>query len=753
MKTELLDRLPAIGFAFDTETWLTRPKFVPPLVCASVSSLALKGRLLDKAEAREEFIRLMNPGPVIVTANGAFDMFVMAHDLARNGHDPVEILELIFAKYDRGEVFDVLIAEALDAIQLGCLGYDPRTGQKLRNAEGKQTGYYSLYSVCDTTFNYQGSKDADAWRKSYALLDGVPIAQWPEEARKYPVDDSNHTLIAALVQCGHLGRNAGIAGLQTAERRRAHNLHAMADIARASIALHLGACWGFGIDQEAVEALAGIVEPTIAAGAKAFEDVGLIRGPDDKKAGTKDLAALKKRVVEAYGVGKLAPCPYCQHTKHPKTGEHLIGKVLSPKSGSPVNDPACGGTGYDLAAIGPVLPRTDKGGIATARDVLIDSGDDVLYDFGEWGEQAKIVSTYIPALRDGLPLRPNVPLVNERASYAGIVQTMPRKGAVRDCVVARPGTVLSSVDFGQVELCTLGQICIWQIGYSKLADVLNSKDSTGVPMDPHAVLGADLCGRTYDEFRALLLGGDKQLADYRQAAKWGNFGFGGMMGPPKFVITNRKAPGMTTKAPNGKAYKGVRFCLLIGGRPACGEEKITEWYDRPQSPVCKACVEAAITIREAWFCRWSEMKAYFDFIKHQVENYGTITHFVSGVVRQVDSVTQAANGYFSSLAAIGAKRAFYAVTRECYLARPGDALYGSRPIGFIHDEAVCEHPVDRSHAAAMRVTEIMLSEMQKVTPDVTIKAEPALIRRLYKDAKPVYDSAGNLVPWEPGSDD
>jgi hypothetical protein len=735
MQTEYLDRMPAIGFAFDTETWLSKPKFVPPLVCASVSSLALKGRLLDKAEAREEFIRLMNPGPIIVTANGAFDMFVMAHDLAREGHDPVEILELIFGKYDRGEVYDILIGEALDAIARGCLGIDPRTGQKLRNAEGKQTGYYSLYSVCDTTFNYQGSKDADAWRKSYALLDGVPLDQWPADARKYPVDDSNHTLIAALVQCGHLGRDAGIAGLRTAERRRANNLHAMADIARAAFALHLGSCWGFGIDQEAVEALAGKIEPAIAAGAKAFEAVGLIRGPDDKKAGTKDLAALKKRVVEAYGVGKLAPCPYCEST--------MPGKVLSPKSGKPINDPACNGTGYDLEAIGPVLPRTDKDGVTTARDVLIDSGDDVLYEFGEWGELAKTISTYVPALRNGLPLFPNVPLVNERVSYAGIVQTMPRKGAVRDCVVARPGTVLSSVDFGQVELCTLGQVCIWLLGHSKLADVMNSG------ADPHAVLGADLCGRTYDEFTALLKGGDKQLADYRQAAKWGNFGFGGMMGPPKFVITNRRAPGMTTKAPGGKVYKGVRFCLLIGGRPVCGEEKITEWYDRPQSPVCKACVESAITIREAWFGRWTEMKAYFDFIKHQVEDHGTITHFVSGVVRQVDTVTQAANGYFSALAAVGAKRAFYAVTRECYLARPGDALYGSRPIGFIHDESVCEHPEDRAHAAAMRVTEIMLEEMQKVTPDVKIKAEPAIMKKLYKGASPVFDGAGNLIPWEP----
>ena len=616
----------------------------------------------------------------------------------------------------------------MDAIADGCLGYDHRNEGPLRDpATGRVTKYYSQAIVCDLTFAFEGAKDNDEFRKSYALLDGIPIDQWPERARTYPIDDTRNALIAALVQTGHLGRDAGIAGLKTAPRRRARNLHAMADIAYAAFALHLGACWGFGVDQTMVSELGDRVLASIEAGTATFKDCGFIR--DD---GTGNKAIQKRALVLAYGPN-VGPCPVCDGT----------GKVASATSGNPINDKACDGTGLDIESLGFLLPRTEKGAVSTARDVLVDSGDDTLIEFAEWGETAKIVSTYVPALVDGLPLRPNVPLKNERVSYSGIVQTMPRKGAVRDCVVARPGTLISSVDFTGVELCTLAQTCIDTVGFSNLGEVLNSGS------DAHSVLGADVCGRTYDEFIALKNAGDRQIADYRQAAKWGNFGFGGGMGEPKFVITNRKAPGMTTKAPDGKEYKGVRFCILVGGRPRCGEEKLTEWKGRPTTPVCAACVDAAVIIRTAWFTRWAEMRPYFNFINDVVESVGAITHFVSGVVRGGVTFTEAANGMFSSRAAIGAKRAFVAVTRAAYLARPGSVLYGTRPIAFIHDEALCEHPTDRAGDAAREVCRIMVDEMQKVTPDVIIRSSPALMRRLYKGAEETLDSAGNLIPWEP----
>ena len=41
-----------------------------------------------------------------------------------------------------------------------------------------------------------------------------------------------------------------------------------------------------------------------------------------------------------------------------------------------------------------------------------------------------------------------------------------------------------------------------------------------------------------------------------------------------------------------------------------------------------------------------------------------------------------------------------------------------------------------------------MREMKRFVPDVTITAEPALMTRWRKKAKPVFEN-GRLVPWEP----
>ena len=50
----------------------------------------------------------------------------------------------------------------------------------------------------------------------------------------------------------------------------------------------------------------------------------------------------------------------------------------------------------------------------------------------------------------------------------------------------------------------------------------------------------------------------------------------------------------------------------------------------------------------------------------------------------------------------------------------------------------------------MRQAQIMVEQMRTCVPDVKVKAEPALMRRWYKQAEAVYNE-GKLVPWEPKS--
>lgn len=68
---------------------------------------------------------------------------------------------------------------------------------------------------------------------------------------------------------------------------------------------------------------------------------------------------------------------------------------------------------------------------------------------------------------------------------------------------------------------------------------------------------------------------------------------------------------------------------------------------------------------------------------------------------------------------------------------------------FVHDAIFSEMPEHKAHLAGPRKAEVMIREMRRWVPDVTVAAEPALMRYWDKRAEPAYDAAGKLVVWEP----
>lgn len=65
------------------------------------------------------------------------------------------------------------------------------------------------------------------------------------------------------------------------------------------------------------------------------------------------------------------------------------------------------------------------------------------------------------------------------------------------------------------------------------------------------------------------------------------------------------------------------------------------------------------------------------------------------------------------------------------------------------DEWIAAIPMDRHLTArAEYMARIMIEEMQKITPDVKVKAEAALMYRWSKAAEPWYDGEHDLLPWE-----
>jgi DNA polymerase I-like protein with 3'-5' exonuclease and polymerase domains len=304
---------------------------------------------------------------------------------------------------------------------------------------------------------------------------------------------------------------------------------------------------------------------------------------------------------------------------------------------------------------------------------------------------------------------------------------MPRKGGVRECFHARPGTVWSSVDYAAIEMSTLAQVQLWALGRSTLADAIND----GV--DPHSLFAAGMTGQPYADFLNLVEAGDKQAKNMRQAAKAANFGFPGMMGGAKFVVAKRR--------------EGASVCEWLHHDGACGVERVREWRGRDlDAPLCKRCIEEAEKLRSAYLTQWPEMQPYWAWVQAQMGYAERVEQFVSKRVRGGVSGPAGANTYFQGLAADGAKRALVALTREMYLDR-GSPLYGSRLMLMAHDESILEIPEERAHEAATRQAEVMVAAMKTCVPDVKVSAEPALMRVWTKDAKAKYRE-GRLIPFD-----
>jgi DNA polymerase-1 len=260
-----------------------------------------------------------------------------------------------------------------------------------------------------------------------------------------------------------------------------------------------------------------------------------------------------------------------------------------------------------------------------------------------------------------------------------------------------------------MELAGWAQVCLWMVGFSRLAEVLNEG------RDPHTELAARLARITVAEAYVRLKNGDKEFKGrYRQLAKISNFGFMGGAGPAKIVLMARK-------------QYGVPLTL-----------------------------EEAKALREAWLQMWPEARLYFNWVNRQLNQNGTgerddrrvaVEQFKSGRVRGGTYYTQLCNTLFQGFCADIFGVAAWQITREMYVDRDSP-LFDSRMVNAIHDEVLSEVPVACAHEAAHRQAEILVDVAKQWGPDVRWACEPALMERWYKEAEPVYRD-GRLVPWVP----
>jgi DNA polymerase-1 len=841
MKPHRLDSLFAYALALDLETDLIQPGLLaPPMVLGSAAEVGpdgqLHGQILTKDAVRGLFEAVLhNPQIVLCGANIAYDILVLIIDFAKRA---IDIVPLVMQMYDPegtvitgdcdGRVFEILLSEGLHAIAQGHHCKHALSGETIINKETKRPGRYSLDCV---TFEVQGREDAktnDRFRLSYALFHDKPLHELPFEAIQYPIDDAVNTLGNALGQAGHMPSvnhhewvhaneiPCGVpAGFDTAQRQmmwcrhcikpmlpetpqacmrkqRRRNQHALSLQTYFAFAAHCGSAWGLNVPQDEVDKLEERIDKARAASIGPFVKAGIIR-----ENGTENQSVLKQLVAVAYGARDI--CPGCN-------GE---GKVPSPATNgrTKINCPDCDGTKLRLP---PQVPRSEGGGVGKSRDVLCESGDELLMEYGEQPSK-KIKTTYIPLLRRGracnvcgrtgvatkytkaheewctakageagyrpVPLCPRTDPLKEtmRAAIEDGLHSMPRHGGVRECFVARPGYVYSSEDYTAGELVTLAQACLDTVGWSRLADALNAG------IDPHLALAGTFCNKPYEVMLAAKKAKESWLDFLRQVAKKSNFGFGGGMGELEFVLKPCRAdPDSFTVCPHGpserkgkRGFNGTRPCIMMDGADYCGRDgdKILVYKDKPTgSPVCKKCLDAGKRAREMYFTQWPEVKELHNHVQRKTKIIGpsgtSEIDYPGLITRGNLGFCDGANTYFQMRLAKAAKAAFCQVQRECmdssWRVRSSQMmdskfngmqspLLGSRAILLFHDEIVAEHPVAVAPEAAERLSECMVESLRWTCPGMykAVKAAPTLMPRLYKGADEVRDANGRLIPWEP----
>lgn len=455
----------------DTETHLIKQGCCTPrLVCVGVFDGSGDTRLYDRTEGLSVAVDLIKSGGHVVGHNFFFDLAVFCAEQP-------DLLPWVFKGIDEGRIHCTQIRDMMILNAKGELKYNENELGEL-----KPSGFH----LADLAFRrlgvrMSGKKGPDVWRLRYNELDGVPIAEWPEEARTYAMDDAGYTFMIYEDQEREVAPE-GIPGEvgQT----------------QAAWALYLMRVWGIRTEPVAVDEFECEVLADYADQERICKELGFVRGD-----GTKNMTLIKDEIVK-----------WCKanNVKIPMTAS---------KNGR-------GG-----------------GNIKTDRDTLAMCEGSALGAVAELGRLGKLKGTYLPILKRGteVPINPGYnPIIETfRTSCRDPnCQNPPRKGGFRACFIPRAGWVYVFCDYSTLEMRTLAQVCLWLFSFSALADALRAGQ------DPHLMVGADMLDISYEEAVERFNTGDDEIKANRQAAKPANFGFPGGMGPVAFVEYSWKGYGI-----------------------------------------------------------------------------------------------------------------------------------------------------------------------------------------------------------------
>ncbi len=494
-----------IPIALDCESALIEPgRLAPPLACVSVCHEG-GSELFHHTEARavvEELVR--NDRYLLVGDNVAYDFSVFASEWP-------DLMPAIFEAYDADRVSDTEIREKLIHIASGIY-------RRFERTDGEWVKLN--YSLADLARRHLSKElEKGTWQLRFGELRDVPLAFWPEEARRYALTDAEATLDIWF--------------------RQQSDQHLLDDEFRQSRAgwwLRLTECWGMITEPAAVQDFSARTLAEFELLAAELESERLVSRGKKVKSGPKI-----RGVVDAYQRLGLS-IEFLKLSRSVKEVQKRVVEAYARKGIDVYEDDTLLTDGGEDGS--NKKPKTDA-------DVCERSGDPVLGKYAELSSLSKTLSSDVPLLESGTraPIKVHYEVLLEtgRTSSTPNVQNWPTDGwsikepaiGMRECVAPRDGYVFATSDYSGAELRTWSQVCITMFGESRMAEALKAG------MDPHLEIARRILGISYEE----------ALADYkrdpkgrvylpRQSGKTGNFGLPGGLGQKTFVEYARKNYGV-----------------------------------------------------------------------------------------------------------------------------------------------------------------------------------------------------------------
>lgn len=746
--------------AVDTETTPIRGTPVPRLICVSIATD--RGAFLvgnGDPHLEQTVVRLFAPGHLLVFLNAAFDLHVMVGPQGAFPH----LEELAWAKLLAGEVVDVGIREKLYAISTTGDLFAPTKGV------GAVRAGYGLDDLAAFRLGKQrgDKKDKSSIRFQFFRFDGWRAQDYPADARAYAIEDAVDTRDIWLAQ-ESVRQPEGRGSMNTAEFQTC-----------AAYALHRMTIEGLRVDQDAAAKLEEAIRAEIEPSERLLIEAGIVT-PAERRPHVR----LYKKAVELLGhdpginwsayEAQLA----AQGIRFTGDNETHVREAQARE----MVERVCKEHSY------PIL-LSDTGEVSlNAKDVLapLHGLDPVLDAFKHRQSVQKLLKTEIPRMRnaDGTPAERvyspfNVLVSSGRTSSSADKQhNYPSMNGqnvhpkARECYVADPGWALVSVDYSTLELATTAQEMLDRYGYSSHAEVLRAgRDSHGWlasalrrRLDREwgaSVAHLDRVG-VYDAFMALKKTDPKTFKFWRTFAKPIGLGFPGRLGPAKIIEIARQPP---YEIDFREVAKDMEFDMNELPRAFFWHVENTLKMDLDSfqwTPAAKALALACV-VRSLWLEQHPEMNQFFEDVKQQRDPYcwGGVSGEETPEERDTDALcytspmgmfrtgcklTDACNGVaMQTRAAEGAKAAVITLTDRC-IRGPLKGIV--RPVLFIHDEIVAQVRLDRSEEGVQGIRQAMVDGMKTVVPDVPVGTEAVMMLRWSKEAQPVFDSAGRLIPWE-----